>query len=107
MIGFTPTRETFNVILLKLDLIKDSGTLLLGQMFIFPHVTPPLGRRDVLGKDHFMLTFKIISAGTAACRFSVLGPSLRRKIPVSQHPSQCLIRTSQTSSILSTEKTYC
>lgn len=100
MIGFIPIRETFYIILLKPDLIKDSGTLLLGQMFVLPHMTPTLGRRDVLGKDHLMPTFKIISAGAAALRLSVLSPSLRSKIPVSKHPSQCLIRTSQTSSIL-------
>lgn len=39
-----------------------------------------------------MLTFKIFSAGAAALKFLVLGPSLRSKIPVFKHPSQGLIK---------------
>lgn len=39
-----------------------------------------------------MLTFKIFSAGAAALKFLVFGPSLRSKIPVFKHPSQGLIQ---------------
>lgn len=48
------------------------------------HVISPLARGDVLGKDHFILSFKIISSEAAGLRFSAFGPSLQSNIPALQ-----------------------